>query len=76
MPLSPTTVLYLFGKLLISSLRPAFLADISTEFIDALGSPNLRFSEIVDVNKNASCGTIARFFLKFLRSIFLYQKCQ
>ena len=69
-PLSPTKVLYPFGKFIISSFKPAFLADVFTKSIDALGSPNLRFSEIVDVNKNASWGTIAIFFLKCLRSIF------
>ena len=32
--------------------------------MDALGSPKRRFSEIVEVNKNASWGTIAIFFLR------------
>ena len=35
-----------------------------TNFLEALGSPNRRFSEIVEVNKKASCGTIAIFFLR------------
>ena len=53
-PLSPTIVLNLSGKLLISSINPAFVALYFTKYLEALGSPKLRFSEIVEVNKNAS----------------------
>ena len=53
-PLSPTTVLKPCGKLLISSINPAFTALFFTTFLEAFGSPNFKFSEIVDVNKNAS----------------------
>ena len=53
-PLSPTIVLNLCGKLLISSINPAFVALSLTKYLEALGSPKLRFSEIVEVNKNAS----------------------
>ena len=35
-----------------------------TNFLEAWGSPKRRFSEIVEVNKKASCGTIAIFFLR------------
>ena len=48
----------------MSSISPAFVADTLTNSLEALGSPNRRFSEIVEVNKNASCGTIAIFFLR------------
>ena len=65
-PLSPTIVLNLCGKLLISSINPAFVALSLTKYLDAFGSPKLRFSEIVEVNKNASCGTIVIFFLRSL----------
>ena len=70
MPLSPTIVLNFSGKLLISSINPAFLALSLTNPLDALGSPKRRFSEIVEVNKNASCGTIAIFFLRSPNLIF------
>ena len=53
-PLSPTMVLNLCGKLLISSINPAFVALSLTKYLEALGSPKLKFSEIVEVNKNAS----------------------
>jgi len=53
-PLSPTIVLNLCGKLLISSINPAYEALSLIKFLEALGSPKLRFSEIVEVNKNAS----------------------
>ena len=53
-PLSPTIVLNLCGKLLISSINPAFVALSLTKYLEAFGSPKLRFSEIVEVNKNAS----------------------
>ena len=53
-PLSPTIVLNLCGKLFISSINPAFVALFLIKFSEALGSPKLRFSEIVEVNKNAS----------------------
>jgi len=39
---------------LISSINPAFVALSSTKYLEALGSPKLMFSEIVEVNKNAS----------------------
>ena len=53
-PLSPTIVLNLSGKLLISSINPALVALSLIKYLEALGSPKLRFSEIVEVNKNAS----------------------
>jgi len=53
-PLSPTIVLNLCGKLFISSINPAFVALSLTNYFDAFGSPKRRFSEIVEVNKNAS----------------------
>ena len=53
-PLSPTIVLNLCGKLLISSINPAFVALSLIKNVDALGSPKHKFSEIVEVNKNAS----------------------
>ena len=65
-PLSPTMVLNLCGKLLISSINPAFVALSLTKYLEALGSPKLRFSEIVEVNKNASWGTIEIFYLRSL----------
>ena len=64
----------------MSSIKPAFSALFLTIFLDAFGSPNFKFSEIVDVNKNASWGTIATCFLKsfnliFLRSILSKNNC-
>jgi len=53
-PLSPTIVLNLCGKLLISSINPAFVALSLTKYLEALGFPKLKFSVIVEVNKNAS----------------------
>ena len=53
-PLSPTIVLNPFGKLLTSSIKAALIAEFFTNLFDALGSPNLIFSEIVDVKRNAS----------------------
>ena len=67
-PLSPTTVLNFLGKLLISSINPACGLSLTSD-LEALGSPNLRFSEI-DVNKNASWGTIEIFFLSSSNLIF------
>ena len=42
-----------------------------TDTLDAFGSPKRRFSVIEEVNKNASCGTIAKFFLRSSSLIFL-----
>jgi len=39
---------------LISSINPAFVALSLTRNLEALGSPKLKFSEIVEVNKNPS----------------------
>ena len=41
-----------------------------TDTLDAFGSPKRRFSVIVEVNKNASCGTIDTFFLRSSSLIF------
>ena len=69
-PLSPTIVLNLWGKLLISSINPDLMALSLINFCAAFGLPKRRFSEIVEVNKNASCGTTATFFLKSFNLIF------
>ena len=55
----------------MSSINPAFTALSSTVLMEAFGSPNFKLSEIEDVNKNASCGTIAICFLKSLNLILL-----
>jgi len=39
---------------LISSINPDFVALSFTKNLEAFGSPKLRFSEIVEENKNAS----------------------